>query len=139
MASVILDAGVMVALFGDHEPHATRYRAMLQKAADERWHMSTTWPCVVEASHLLGPVHRHQMLRWIAEGAVTVFPFSPENLAEMVPMMERYTEEPRTEMDLADATLVWLAAETGVTTILSLDVRDFSRYRLPDGRRFEIL
>jgi hypothetical protein len=42
-------------------------------------------------------------------------------------------------MDLADATLVWLAAETGVTTILSMDVRDFARYRLPDGRSFEIL
>lgn len=139
MASVLLDSGAIVALFGDHEPHATRYQAILQKAADERWHISTTWPCVVEASHLLGPVHRHQMLRWIAEGAVTVFPFSQENLAEMVPMMERYSEEPRTEMDLADATLVWLAAETGVTTILSVDVRDFSRYRLPDGRSFEIL
>ena len=42
-------------------------------------------------------------------------------------------------MDLADASLVWLAADTGVTTIMTLDVRDFSRYRLPDGRAFEIL
>ncbi len=139
MASVLLDSGVMVALFGDHEPHATHYQALLKMAAEEHWHVTTTWPCVVEASHLLGPLHRHQLLRWIAEGAVTVFPFAQEDLTEMVQWMERYTESPRTEMDLADATLVWLASETGVTTILSLDVRDFSRYRLPDGRGFDIL
>jgi len=93
----------------------------------------------VEASHFLGALHRYQLLRWIAQGAVVIFPFSQENLLDMVALMKRYTERPRTEMDLADASLVWLAAETGVTTILSLDVRDFSRYRLPDGRAFEIL
>jgi predicted nucleic acid-binding protein len=32
-------------------------------------------------------------------------------------------------MDLADASLYWLAAETGVTEILTVDVADFSRYR----------
>ena len=53
--------------------------------------------------------------------------------------MDRYTERPRTEMDLADASLVWLAGETDVITIFTLDQRDFSRYRLPDGRAFEIL
>ena len=42
-------------------------------------------------------------------------------------------------MDLADASLVWLAEQTGVTRIMTLDVRDFSRYRLADGRAFEIL
>jgi len=56
-----------------------------------------------------------------------------------VPLMQRYTERPRTEMDLADASLVWLAGETGVTTIMTQDVRDFSCYRLPDGRSFTIL
>jgi len=35
--------------------------------------------------------------------------------------------------------LLELAVQTGVTTIMTLDVRDFSRYRLPDGRAFEIL
>ena len=53
--------------------------------------------------------------------------------------MQRYTQSPRTEMDLADASLVWLAADTGVNRIMTMDKRDFSRYRLPDGRPFEIL
>jgi hypothetical protein len=50
-----------------------------------------------------------------------------------------YTESPRAEMDLADASLLWLAADTGVTRIMTMDVRNFSRYRLPDGQAIEIL
>ena len=42
------------------------------------------------------------------------------------------------EMDLADASLVWLAQDTNTLNIMTMDVRDFSRYRLPDGRRFVI-
>ncbi|MDR0275756.1 MAG: hypothetical protein LBI48_10565 [Burkholderiaceae bacterium] len=68
-----------------------------------------------------------------------MFPFDQQALFDFVPLMQRYTEHPPTEMDLVDASLVWLAEETGVTTIMTQDARDFSRYRLPDGRGFEIL
>jgi uncharacterized protein len=139
MASVLLDSGVMVAIFATHEPHTERYIRLVEQAASERWHLSTTWPCVVEASHLLKAVNRFAMLRWIAEGAASVFPFQQEALTDFLPLMERYTQEPRSEMDLADASLVWLAQETGVTRIMTTDHRDFSRYRLLDGRGFEIL
>ncbi|MBV8380493.1 MAG: PIN domain-containing protein [Paucibacter sp.] len=139
MASTLIDAGPLVSLFADHEPHSAHYQALLQRAAIERRRLCTTWPCVVEASHLLAPANRHMLLRWVSQGGVSVFPFQQESLADFVALMERYTEEPRTEMDLADATLVWLAEETGVTTIMTTDHRDFSRYRLSDGRAFEIL
>lgn len=43
------------------------------------------------------------------------------------------------EMDLADASLHWLAFESEVTSILTTDVADFSRYRRPDGRPFALL
>jgi hypothetical protein len=33
----------------------------------------------------------------------------------------------------------WLAAETGLTEILTVDVSDFSRYRLPSGKAFTLL
>ena len=49
------------------------------------------------------------------------------------------TAPPRSEIDFADASLVWLVTDTGVNRIMTMDVRDFSRYRLTDGRGFEIL
>jgi uncharacterized protein len=72
-------------------------------------------------------------------GGVYVYPFDAPELLDMTQWMLRYTQVPRSEMDFADASLYWLAAETGVSAILTLDVRDFSRYRLPDGSAFEIL
>jgi hypothetical protein len=57
----------------------------------------------------------------------------------MIPWMERYTKRGGREMDLADASLYWLATETGVYSIMTTDVADFSRYRLPGGPRFQLL
>jgi hypothetical protein len=94
---------------------------------------------VVEAGYLLSPPQRFTFLRWVGAGALTVFPFSQGALDDLVALMQRYTGSPRTEMDLADASLLWLASDTGVTRIMTMDVRGFSRYRLPDGRAFEIL
>jgi len=139
MASALIDASAMVAVFGANEPEGERYQELLELAALERWALSTTWPCVVEASYLVPPPNRFALLNWLGRGGVTVFPFDQQILLDFVPLMRCYTERPRTEMDLADASLVWLAEEIGVTTIMTQDVRDFSRYRLPDGRAFKIL
>ena len=138
-SAALVDAGPMVAAFGLHQKRALHYQAMFKRASDEQWSLATTWPCIVEASLLLSPPQNMVMLQWVAAGGVSVFPFDQEALAPMVDLMRRYTDAPRTQMDLADASLVWLAADTGVTQIMTLDQRDFSRYRLPDGRAFEIL
>ena len=129
----------MVALFGVNQPRAPHYRKLLQQAGDELWSLATTWPCVTEASYLLDAPERYTLLRWVAASGITVFPFAQDDLDDMVALMRRYAESPRTEMDLADASLVWLAADSGVTRVMTMDVRDFSRYRLPDGRAFELL
>jgi len=42
-------------------------------------------------------------------------------------------------MNLADASLYWLASETGIRSILTTDNRDFTRYRLPDNSQFQLL
>jgi uncharacterized protein len=139
MPAALVDAGPMVAIFGANQPRGRHYRALLKRAGDELWSLATTWPCVTEASHLLDVPQRYTLLRWIAAGGIAVCPFKQEALEDMTSLMHRYTESPRTEMDFADASLVWLAADSGVTAVMTMDVRDFSRYRLPDGRAFEIL
>lgn len=140
MASALIDTGALVAVFGAEEPDVTpRYLRLFEQASREHWSLSTTWPCVVEASYLVPPPQRYTLLRWVGGGGVNVFPFAQEALEDFVALMDRYTQQPRTVMDLADASLVWLAEETGVTRIMTTDRRDFSRYRLADGRAFEIL
>lgn len=138
-SAALVDTSALVAAFGANQKHSKHYLELLKRAEDEAWSLATTWPCVVEAGHLLDVPQRYSMLRWVAAGGVVVFPIEQGTLEDMVRLMLRYTELPRTEMDLADATLVWLAEDTGVLRVMTLDVRDFSRYRLADGRKFEIL
>jgi len=138
MKSVLLDASAIVSLFRPSEAAHSHYRNLLM-ANPPDFLLHTTWPCIAEASHLIQGVSRLTMLRWVGHGAVQVFPIDATELLEMTPWMQRYSEPPRSVMDLADASLYWLALETGITAVMTLDVRDFSRYRLPDGRGFEIL
>jgi predicted nucleic acid-binding protein len=134
----LLDAGPMVALFDRGDRFHAHFRAAIEQPG-RPLQMVTTWPCVTEASHLLGPRYRIALLQWIAGGAVQVYPFDVSDLQDMCEFITQYTQQPRTEMDLADASLYWLARESGLARIMTMDVRDFSRYRLPDGRAFEIL
>ena len=139
MAAVLIDASAMVAAFGNQQSQGSHYQRLFRQASEEHWSLSSTWPCVTEACYLVLPPGRYTLLRWLAAGALAVYPFIQEDLADFADLMHRYTQAPRSEMDLADASLVWLAEQTGVTKIMTLDVRDFSRYRLADGRAFEIL
>jgi hypothetical protein len=134
----LADAGPLIALMDDDDPYHGHYDALMFEG-DEAPRLYTTWPCVVEAVHLLSPPSGHALLEWVARGGVQVFPFDVGDLNVMLKWMRHYTQPPRTEMDFADASLYWLAVETGLSTVMTVDRRDFSRYRLPDGRHFEIL
>jgi uncharacterized protein len=138
MKIALIDAGPLIALFDASEPAHRHYEGLLADSASA-YRLYTTWPCVVEASHLLDSVARLEMLKWVALGGVQVFPFQADDLLPMTQWMQAYTQPPRSEMDFADASLYWLAHESGVTAVLTLDIKDFSRYRLPDGRAFEIV
>lgn len=140
MRNILLDAGPQIALFAPDDSQHKRCRKVLESIqAEEGLRLQTTWPCIVEASYLLHPRQRFELLRWVELGGVQVYPFEPHHLADMLPWMEQYTERGKREMDLADASLYWLSVETGVIDILTVDVADFSRYRLPDGRVFNLL
>jgi len=136
--NVLLDAGPQVALFSPDDRHHARFDALVTELSREGLRLLTTWPCVVEACYLLDPPNRYELLQWIELGGAQVYPFEPHHLRDIVRWMQRYTERKR-EMDLADASLYWLATETGVTDVMTIDATDFQRYRLPDGSRFALL
>lgn len=139
MRNVLIDAGPLIALFAVDDKHHRRFDGLVSELAKQGLRLLTTWPCVVEASYLLAVPQRYEMLRWIELGGVVVYPFEAFHLGDMLGWMRRYTESTKREMDLADASLYWLAAETGVTEIMTVDRNDFSRYRLPDGQAFMLL
>jgi uncharacterized protein len=94
---------------------------------------------LLEASYLPEIPQHFEMPKWIELGGAVVYPFEPSHLGDIARWMRRYSERGKREMDLADASLYWLAAETGLAEILTVDVSNFSRYRLPRGKAFTLL
>jgi predicted nucleic acid-binding protein len=137
--SILIDTGPLVALFGRKDRHHDEYRARMLAADAEGLRFITTWPCIVEAAYLLEPPERYDLIEFVTLGGVQLYPFDTAHLEDMLGWMRTYTEPGKREMDLADASLYWLAVDTGINCIMTLDRRDFERYRLPDGRSFEIV
>jgi predicted nucleic acid-binding protein len=137
--NVLIDAGPLIALFATDDSHHRRIDKQMRALAKDGLRLITTWPCIVEAAYLLDPPQRFELLEWIERGGVQVYPFEAHALGDIVTRMKRYTEKGKREMDLADASLYWLARETEITDILTIDISDFRRYRLPDGRSFNLL
>ena len=139
MRSALTDAGPLIALFAVDDKHHNHYDQPISEFSATGLRVVTTWPCIVEASYLLGIPQRFELLQWIELGGVVVYPFSPHHLGDMVAWMRTYSADNKREMDLAHAALYWVANETGIREIMTTDVRDFSRYRLADGQSFAIL
>jgi predicted nucleic acid-binding protein len=137
--NVLIDAGPLIALFAADDAHHARYDRLVAEAAVEGLRLVTTWPCVVEASYILGAPLRFELLEWIERGGVQVFPFDASHLGVMLPWMRRHSEKYKRDMDLADASLLWLAHESGLREIMTVDVKDFARYRLPGGAALVLL
>jgi uncharacterized protein len=136
--SVLVDAGALIALFAIDDRHHRHFDRLVTELSKDGLRLLTTWPCVVEASYLLEAPNRFEMLRWIQMGGVLAYTFEAADLGDMIPWMEKYTKRGGREMDLADASLCWLAAATGNMEIMTTDLADFSRYRLPDGSAFTL-
>jgi len=137
--SCLIDSGPLIALFAVDDRHHARFDTLVKEESVRGLRLLTTWPCIVEASYLLEIPQRFEMLKWIELGGVVVYPFDPAHLGDMVRWMRRYSEPGKREMDLGDASLYWLAVESGVTDIMTVDVNDFSRFRLPRGKAFTLL
>jgi predicted nucleic acid-binding protein len=132
--ATLVDTGFLVALFNDGDFHHADARAMLASLAGTR--LYTVWEVLTEAGHLLDDTGKLNLLRWAAAGRLTVLHSDEAQLAAMADFSERYADG---GTDLADVALVFAADRIGCWNILTVDRRDFDRYRTPQGRKFKRL
>ena len=131
MNAALVDTGPLVALFVRNDPDHARVSAWLHGF---RGRLLTTWPVLTEVCHFLTPAVVLRFLRWVDAGGAELIEVPPEELAEVIRMMEKYLDRP---MDLADGSLVWLAGRSGVREILTVDKGDFAIFRTPQGKPFK--
>ena len=137
MNACLLDTGPLVALLDRTEPDHERLREFLPQLQGQR--LITTGAIITEAFYFLsdvknGPAHLASFLEASATEVHTAF--TVEALAGAVRLMSKYGDTP---MDFPDATLVWLAEQTGSANVLTLDRRGFSVFRFGKNRRFHLL
>jgi uncharacterized protein len=130
--ALLVDAGALIAVVNNRDQYHSRISRAFAEFFGE---LLTTWPAVAEACHIL-PAHLGPaLLGWLSTTRWRTL--SMERAAPRLrELMLKYADRP---MDLADASMVWAAEQTGVRQILTTDRTDFEIYRTKTGQRFEIL
>jgi predicted nucleic acid-binding protein len=133
VTGVIVDTGFLVALFRPAERLRAPAREFLR---NNRHPLLTVAPAIVETCHFLGPDGKARLLEWIQRGAVAVAEVPTSAYTDIRILIRKYADR---NIDFTDAAIVWLAEQTGCRSILTVDIRDFSVFRLKKGRRFELV
>jgi len=121
---VLIDSGPLIALFDKSDRHHGDVIAFLK---GYRGKLLTTWAVLTEVSHMLDFNLNVQIdfLKWVELGGVDICDISQRDLALIIEMMQNYSNIP---MDLADATLMYVAHRENLKEIVSID-SDFDIYR----------
>lgn len=96
----------------------------------------STWPVLTEVCHLIPADLAPRFLSWVSLGGLNLAELDGSALESMATWMRQYGDLP---MDLADASLLWVAQKHGIRRIATLDRRDFGVYRLQGGESLENL
>jgi hypothetical protein len=131
--NALADTGPLVASFDRGDPEHQRARRFL---SGFEGNLITTWPVLTEVCHLLPRHVVERFMTWAGAGGLVVYEMPPDTLHDLHALMQKYANLP---MDLADASLVWLAGAVGLFDIVTLDDRDFTVYRTAAGKPFRNL
>jgi predicted nucleic acid-binding protein len=128
---LIADTGYLVALGRSSDP---RHDSALRFAGKFAGQLVTTSPIIVETCHFLNPQSRLELL---SSGGrrLAVIELPVRTYPDLADTMRKYATR---DIDFADASLVWLAEQSGLRRILTVDLADFSTFRLKNGKRFEL-
>lgn len=132
--SALVDTGFLVALFARDDRHHDSALKFL--AGNSAVSLHTVWPVVAEAGFFLDTAGKDALLEWIVRGAMAVHELSVADIPLLRRTLHKYAD---LSPDLADLALVMLAERLNIRGVITVDVRDFSAYRLGNGKSFERL
>jgi len=131
---VLVDASALIALL-DRDDAA--HERTVEAVKGVRSPLSTVWPAVTEAMHLLAdaPHGVDTLCDMVTDEALVLIDLEAADIARIKALMQKYRDLP---MDFADAALVRAAEREQITHIVTLD-RHFQVYRLPHRAKFVLL
>jgi len=128
-AGMLADTGYFVGLFNPKDTHHDRCKAFF---SGFKGVTITTWAVFAETCALLQTSKQRHFFAWVTKaqsiGHLRIECPPADAVAELWRLMDRYDDLP---MDFCDASLVYLAAHLKLRRIATVDLRDYSVYRLP--------
>jgi predicted nucleic acid-binding protein len=131
-SAVLLDTGVLVALLDKADP---RHEAAIQWVSASRAQLHTVEAVLTEAAFFLPDHQRAAVADFVLVAKVGVHHPDTAAYRRIAAILRKYAD---LGPDWADASLVWLAEESGIHRIATLDVRDFSAYRVHGRSKFQL-
>jgi uncharacterized protein len=138
MKNVLADSGPFAALFNRRDNYHAQAIAYF-RAHGAGLRLSTTWEVISEVMYFLdfSAAAQGDFLDWLHRGheanLISIAALTPADLPTLSKMMRKYADRP---MDLADASLVHLANQIGITDIITIDRADFAVYRTVKRKGF---
>ncbi len=135
---VLADSGPLAALYNRRDKHHQRALDFFRNRG-AHLRLYTTWEVVSEVMYFLdfSAGAQSDFLEWLHAGhereLITIAALTAADLPGLAALIRKYADRP---MDLADASLVWLAEKTGVTDIITIDRADFAVYRTSKRKAF---
>lgn len=133
MKKVLVDTGFLAALFRRNDRQRAAARDYL---IAHRHPLMTASAVIVEACFFLDPRGKGDLLQWVQRGGIAVVDIPVAAYASIEVLIRKYADR---DIDFTDAALVWLALESGLREILTVDEKDFIVFRLKAGKRFDIV
>jgi predicted nucleic acid-binding protein len=129
---VLVDTSVLVALFDRLD---ARHGTVTAWMANNHAPLLTVAPVLSETAFFLPPRLRMALAGLAARGVLRVHLPDAGGYARIAQLFQKYADQ---DPDWADLELVWLAETFGTPRIATLDVADFSVYRIHGRKRFEL-
>ncbi len=133
MKRVLVDSGFLVALGIESDP---RHRAARDFLDNYVGLLLVPAPVVTETCYFLSTAGKVRLLDWLRKLPRRVFDLPVYAYPKVSETLTRYAE---LKPDFTDAAIVWLAEDTACRAILTVDVRDFSTFRVRKGKGFELV
>lgn len=133
MNRVLVDTGFLAALFRRNDRQRAAARDYL---IAHRHPLITASPVIVETCFFLDARGKGELLQWVQRGGIAVVDIPVAAYVTIETLIHKYADR---DIDFTDAALVWLALESGLREILTVDEKDFTVFRLRAGKRFDIV
>jgi len=130
---ILVDTGFLVSAF---EPREKHHVAAIRWLSQHSAPLITLEAVLSECCFFLRGKPRQQLLSAVSQGALSVQHPDSQAHTRIATLAEKYNDQ---DADYADLALIWLAEATGYSSILTLDVQDFSVYRIQGRKKFELL